>query len=51
MAMTQQQALEAVLPFRGERIVISTMSAAGIWPQLSNSPLDFAYIPDRKSVV
>ncbi len=45
MPMTQQQALEAILPHRGNRIVISTMSAAGIWPRLSDSPLDFAYIP------
>jgi thiamine pyrophosphate-dependent acetolactate synthase large subunit-like protein len=43
--MTQRQALEAMLPWRGERIVITTMSAAGIWPSLSDSPLDFAYIP------
>src|ERR1700722_9632638 len=45
MPMTQRQALEAVLPYRGERIVLTTMSSAGIWPQLSSSPLDFAYIP------
>jgi sulfopyruvate decarboxylase subunit beta len=45
MVMTQRQALEVVLPYRGERIVVSTMSSAGLWPQLSNSPLDFAYIP------
>jgi thiamine pyrophosphate-dependent acetolactate synthase large subunit-like protein len=45
MPMTQRQALEAVLPQRGERIVVTTMSSAGIWPQLSNSPLDLTYIP------
>jgi thiamine pyrophosphate-dependent acetolactate synthase large subunit-like protein len=45
MLMTQRQALEIVLTQRGERIVVSTMSATGIWPQLSQSPLDFAYIP------
>ena len=45
MVMTQRQALEVVQRHRGERIVISTMSAAGIWPQLSDSPLDFAYVP------
>src|ERR1051325_31327 len=45
MTMTQRQALEVALPHRGERIVVTTMSSAGIWPQLSNSPLDFAYIP------
>jgi sulfopyruvate decarboxylase subunit beta len=45
MPMTQRQALEVIVPHRGERIVISTMSSAGLWPTLSNSPLDFAYIP------
>ena len=45
MVMTQRQALEVVLPHRGDRIVVSTMSSAGIWPLLSESPLDFAYIP------
>ena len=45
MRMTQQQALEVVVPLRGERIVVTTMSSAGIWPRLSDSPLDFAYIP------
>jgi len=45
MLMTQRQALEVVVPLRGERIVISTMTSAGIWPLLSDSPLDFSYIP------
>ncbi len=43
--MTQRQALEVLLSHRGERIVVTTMSSAGLWPQLSDSPLDFAYIP------
>ena len=45
MLMTQRQALEVVLLHRGNRIVVTTMSSAGIWPTLSDSPLDFAYIP------
>lgn len=45
MPMTQRQALEVVVPHRENRIVVSTMSSAGIWPTLSNSPLDFVYIP------
>jgi len=45
MLMTQRQALEVVLAQRGERIVVTTMSSAGLWPGLSDSPLDFAYIP------
>src|SRR5271156_1319496 len=43
--MTQRQALEVLLPHRGDAVVISTMSATGIWPQLSDTPLDFAYLP------
>lgn len=43
--MTHQEALEALAPYRGDRIVISTMSSAGVWPKLSDTPLDFAYIP------
>src|SRR5262245_42475991 len=45
MLMTQRQALEAILPHRCDKIVVTTMSSAGIWPELSDSPLDFAYIP------
>ena len=45
MRMTQEQALEVLVPLRGERIVVTTMSSAGIWPKLSDSPLDFQYIP------
>ncbi|MBI1831667.1 MAG: thiamine pyrophosphate-binding protein, partial [Planctomycetes bacterium] len=45
MPMTQRQALEVLAQHRADRIVITTMSAAGIWPQLSDSPLDFAFIP------
>src|SRR5271169_6612268 len=43
--MTQTEALEVVLPHRGDAIVVTTMSSAGIWPKLSDAPLDFAYIP------
>jgi sulfopyruvate decarboxylase subunit beta len=43
--MTQREALQVLAQHRGQRIVVSTMSAAGIWPQFSDSPLDFAYLP------
>ena len=33
------------MPHRGERAVVATMSSGGIWPGLSDSPLDFIYIP------
>jgi sulfopyruvate decarboxylase subunit beta len=45
MVMTQQEALEVLVPVRGDRVVITTMSSAGIWPRLSDTPLDFTYIP------
>jgi thiamine pyrophosphate-dependent acetolactate synthase large subunit-like protein len=43
--MTQRQALEVMLAHRQNRIVVTTMSSAGIWPHLSQAPLDFAYVP------
>jgi thiamine pyrophosphate-dependent acetolactate synthase large subunit-like protein len=43
--MTTRQALEVLACHRGERAVLTTMTAVGIWPQLSDSPLDFAYLP------
>jgi sulfopyruvate decarboxylase subunit beta len=45
MAMTHREALEVLVRHRGGRIVVTTMTPVGIWPQFSDSPLDFAYIP------
>ena len=45
MAMTHRQALEVVAAHRGERIVLTTMTSVAVWPALSDSPLDFHYIP------
>lgn len=45
MAMTHQQALEVLAAHRGQRIVITTMTSAGLFPRLSDTPLDFVYIP------
>jgi thiamine pyrophosphate-dependent acetolactate synthase large subunit-like protein len=45
MAMTHLEALEVLAAHRGERIVLTTMGSVGLWPRLSDSPLDFAYIP------
>ena len=45
MAMTAQQALQVLADHRGERIVITTMTAVGVWPALSDTPLDFAFMP------
>lgn len=43
--MTQQQALEVVSRQRGQRVVVTTMSAIATWAKLSDSPLDFHFIP------
>ncbi|HLW66442.1 MAG TPA: thiamine pyrophosphate-dependent enzyme [Gemmataceae bacterium] len=45
MPMTLDEALPIVATQRGDRIVITTMSSAGVWPKLSDAPLDFTYIP------
>ena len=43
--MTLRESLEIVAAHRGQRIVITTMSSGGVWPSLSDTPLDFTYIP------
>jgi thiamine pyrophosphate-dependent acetolactate synthase large subunit-like protein len=43
--MTQREALEVLARQRGDAVVITTMTSVDIWPTLSDSPLDFAYLP------
>src|SRR5205823_4671743 len=43
--MTHREALEILAQHRGQRIVIPTMASIAIWPRLSDTPLDFAYMP------
>ena len=38
-------ALAPLAAHRGDRVVITTMSSVAVWPTLSDSPLDFHYIP------
>src|SRR5262245_40263708 len=45
MPMSHREALEVVAAHRGDRIVVTTMTSVGAWPELSDSPLDFHYIP------
>lgn len=45
MAMTAEEALAVLAKHRHDAIVITTMGAVGIWPRLSDTPLDFAYMP------
>ena len=41
----QLDALKILALNRGSHVVISTMSAAGLWPGISDTPLDFVYLP------
>lgn len=43
--MTLAEALAPLVQHRGNRIVVTTMSAVGEWPKLCDSPLDFHYLP------
>lgn len=45
MIMTTRQALEVLAKHRGDHVVLTTMTSTGIWPELSDTGLDFAYIP------
>jgi thiamine pyrophosphate-dependent acetolactate synthase large subunit-like protein len=45
MAMTHTEALQVVAEHRGQRIVVATMGSIAVWPGLSDTPLDFNYIP------
>jgi thiamine pyrophosphate-dependent acetolactate synthase large subunit-like protein len=43
--LTHREALEVLARHRTRQIVITTMSAADIWPELSDTPLDFQFLP------
>ena len=43
--MTARQALDVLAEHRGGHVVVTTMASVGVWPALSDSPLDFAYMP------
>jgi sulfopyruvate decarboxylase subunit beta len=43
--MTLHEALDILAKHRGNRVVIPTMASVSVWPQLSDTPLDFAYMP------
>ncbi len=43
--MTAREAMEVLARHRGDKAVVTTMTATGIWPTISDTPLDFAYIP------
>jgi sulfopyruvate decarboxylase subunit beta len=43
--MTHREALEVLAAHRGDHVVVTTMGSVAIWPELSDSPRDFHYIP------
>jgi thiamine pyrophosphate-dependent acetolactate synthase large subunit-like protein len=40
-----KQVLEVIATLRDQRVVITTMASIATWREISNSPLDFHYIP------
>ncbi len=45
MPLTHREALEVLAAHRRDCVVITTMTAVGVWPEFSDTPLDFAYLP------
>ena len=43
--MTHREALEVLAAHRRAQVVVTTMGSVALWPQLSDSPLDFHYLP------
>jgi thiamine pyrophosphate-dependent acetolactate synthase large subunit-like protein len=43
--MTHYQALQVLAQHRGNRVVITTMTGAGVWYEFSDTPFDLPYLP------
>src|SRR4051812_47736410 len=43
--MTHRDALEVLAARRGQRIVLTTHGSIDLWVSLSDTPLDFSYVP------
>ena len=43
--MTHREALEVLAAHRGDHVVVTTMGSVGLWPQFSDGPRDFHYLP------
>lgn len=43
--MTHREVLEVLAEHRGDRVVLTTMGSVGLWPTISDTPLDYAYLP------
>jgi thiamine pyrophosphate-dependent acetolactate synthase large subunit-like protein len=45
MAMIHREALEVLMAYRRQHIVVTTHGSVDLWVSLSDTPLDFAYVP------
>jgi thiamine pyrophosphate-dependent acetolactate synthase large subunit-like protein len=45
MAMTHREALEVLAASRRQHVVLTTHGSVDLWVSLSDTPLDFAYVP------
>jgi sulfopyruvate decarboxylase subunit beta len=45
VAMTHRQALEVLAARRGQHVVLTTHGSVDLWVSLSDTPLDFSYVP------
>jgi thiamine pyrophosphate-dependent acetolactate synthase large subunit-like protein len=43
--MTHREALEVLAAHRGQHLVLTTHGSVDLWMSLSDSPLDFSYVP------
>jgi thiamine pyrophosphate-dependent acetolactate synthase large subunit-like protein len=43
--MTHREALEVLAACRGSHVVVTTHGSVDLWVELSNTPLDFAFVP------
>jgi thiamine pyrophosphate-dependent acetolactate synthase large subunit-like protein len=43
--MTQHEALEVLALHRGRRVVLTTHGSVDVWVSISDTPLDFSYVP------
>ncbi len=45
MPMSHAEALKVVASHRADKVVVTTMTSGGVWPSLSDTGLDFTYLP------
>jgi sulfopyruvate decarboxylase subunit beta len=45
VGMTHREALEVLAEYRGQHLILTTHGSVDLWVSLSDTPLDFAYVP------